>query len=134
MLSPTDNPVQLLHGTNMTNKTSYHTAQTLGETPLEEAKSIALWTQDFEHVDCSEVDEHGDEHKDDIINNEILDTYSPRKKPAGGPSGNNATRSAVEQLMKDPIKTYWSPYKTHHHGIVERAIEDAFLTGYVEQN
>lgn len=44
----------------------------------EEVKTKAFWTQMFESVDRREAKEHEEEHNENLIENEILDSYVPR--------------------------------------------------------
>lgn len=69
----------------MINETSYQTAPPLGESPLEEAEKMALWTEELEPIDLCKVDRHEKEHENDLIDNEILYCYISREEPAGGP-------------------------------------------------
>lgn len=49
----------------------------------------------------SEVDEHEEEHVDDLIDHVILESNVTREKPSGGPVGDYVKRSEVEKLMED---------------------------------
>lgn len=69
----------------------------------EEAEKMALCTQGFEGVDWREVEKHEDEDENNLIDNEMLDSYVLRQKQSGGPIKDNVTCSEVEMLMEDNI-------------------------------
>lgn len=48
---------------------------------------MAFCNQEPERVDRGEVDEHENEHEEDIVENEILDSYVPCEEPRSGPIG-----------------------------------------------
>lgn len=43
---------------------------------------MALWIQGFKHVNHWEVDEHEDQHEDELVNNEILVSCDPPEEPS----------------------------------------------------
>lgn len=62
---------------------------------------MALWSKFLDPVDCREADGHEDE----LINNDILDSYLPREELSEVPIRGYVTSSEVEKLMKDNIMT-----------------------------
>lgn len=82
---------------------------------------MALWTDELEHADCCEVDEH----KKDLISKEISDSYVSHDEPGCGPAWDYITRSEVEKLMEDNIKDAVKfDTRLLVTGIVEETIED----------
>lgn len=84
---------------------------------------MSLWSKEYERVDCRELDEHEDEHKDDLIENEILDIYVRSKESSGGPIEDYMTRSIVDELMEYNIKkAFEDPTRGINMGIVKKLL------------
>lgn len=66
---------------------------------------MAWLVKESECVNWGEVDEHEDEHEDDLFDNEGLDSYVLRQEPSGGAVRNYVTRSEGENVIGDDIKT-----------------------------
>lgn len=118
----------MLHVSNMTKDTSNRSAQPSGESLPNEAEKMALWKQGLKYVDRSKVDQNEDKHWDNLIDNEILDSYFPRKEPSGGPLEDHLSRSEVGMLMEVNIKTMVEVITSRViMGIVGGTIEDVFI-------
>lgn len=61
---------------------------------------MGLLTQVFEHVDHREVNEHEDEHGDNLIHNKILDRYVQTEESSGGPIKDYKSDAEVKTLME----------------------------------
>lgn len=93
---PTEDPVRLLHGPNMTNKTFYGMAHPPWKVLVEKAKTMDLWTKETEPAYCSEVHEHDDE----LIDYEMWNSFNPQEEPLDGLIRDGMICSKVEKFME----------------------------------
>lgn len=82
-MTPTDNPKEPLLGPNMTKEKSYQTVQPLWEPTVRVPEKGGFENQECEYVDHYEAHED----RDEIIDDEMFDSYVPRKSPSGDPVG-----------------------------------------------
>lgn len=130
LLSPTRDPDKLLHGPNITNQTWYQTVRLSRESFGKETKARALCTKELERVYSSKIEKYGDQHGDERIDCEILDSYILREEQRGGTVVDSITGSKVERLMEDNIKTAVEVKSTCVIiGIMEVTIDNKFMVG-----
>lgn len=66
---------------------------------------MAFWIQKIELVDQSEVEEHGKEQEDELIDIEILDSCVLSDESSDGPVEDYQKGSEVVKPVEDNIKT-----------------------------
>lgn len=121
LVTPTENPDELLHRRSMTSKTLYQTVRPSRESLPEEAGRTSLCTQELEHVDCGEVEDN----EDKPIDNETLENYVPREEPSSGPIGDYISRSEKEKLREHSIR---ASVKVSMRHVVSQLIEKQLTT------
>lgn len=94
-----------------------------------------LWTEEFELVDRCQIYKFEDEHEDNLIDTQILDSFAPREEPSCIPVDHNGACWEVESVMDDHIRIAVEFAARHNViGAVKEKIDDVSATGFVEQN
>lgn len=89
-----------------------------------------LWTKELKRSDSRKVDKH----EGYLIDNETLISYAPPEESGKGSNGEYMTRSEVERIIEDNIKTTVEvATRNVVAGIGEETIDYAFTVRYDEQ-
>lgn len=119
---------------NISDEKSYQTAHPLKESLAREAETMDFLSQEIERVDCCGVEQHEDGYEDDWIDKELFDRFFSCQKQSGSPVEDYISRSEIERVMDDTIKTVIKlSTRCSVTGIVKETIEDEFRVGYNEQ-
>lgn len=95
---------------------------------MEEAETMALWTAKLELTYRCDLHEPVG---DDLIENDILDTFVPHEDPGVSQHRDCMTRSEAKNLMENNIKTTFEvAMKCITTGIVGKTIEVGLTAGY----
>lgn len=103
------------------------------ESLAKEVKTRGLCTQELERVYCCEIEKCEEQQVDELIETAILDSYVPHEEPCDGPVVDYVSRSEVEKLVEESIKTAVEvALRRAVMGMMEAKIDHVFMVGYEE--
>lgn len=114
----------------MRNETSYLKAGPSKELLAKDAQSITLWPEELEGANECEANEHEEE----LVNNEILDSFVPKEERSSGSIRGYMTCSEVGKVIEDKFQAAVEvATRGIVTGIVEKTIEHGFIVGFDDQ-